>query len=440
MASAPSDTKPVLGRVDRDGRLIAADPRLERLQVDAGSSIGGSLALPQLAAVVRVAQRLQIPVSRRILAAGPDHDIDMWVRAVPEGEEVGLTIEQWSPRPASPPRLATMVAVEHERLAAMPLSWSVDEHLGIVTMAPALAEHLSLDPQSAVGQPLTKLFRLEEDSGGEMPVLAALLSRTDFSDQHVTARATGHQLVLTGEAILSREGVFAGFEGCAVLADAETRPVVPVPLADSAIHTALRSPLDSIVRSAEDMIDRSGSSVRSEYAVYAADIAAAAKHLLSIIQSLGEQGTPQRHQVDLAHLTSEAVGLIETTATERGIAIAVQPVGMFTARGEPRSVVQILVNLIGNAARYSPEGTTVTASFERSGGLAMVHVADEGPGIDGVDQERIFEPFEQAQNGNGGSGLGLAISRRLARGMGGDIRLESVPGDGARFTLVLPAA
>jgi signal transduction histidine kinase len=113
---------------------------------------------------------------------------------------------------------------------------------------------------------------------------------------------------------------------------------------------------------------------------------------------------------------------------------------MFTARGEPRSVVQILVNLIGNAARYSPEGTTVTASFERSGGLAMVHVADEGPGIDGVDQERIFEPFEQAQNGNGGSGLGLAISRRLARGMGGDIRLESVPGDGARFTLVLPAA
>jgi signal transduction histidine kinase len=440
MASVPSDTKPVLGRVDRDGHLIAADPQLERLQLDAGSSIGGRLALPQLAAVVRVAQRLQIPVSRRILAAGPDHDIDMWVRAVPDGDDVALTIDQWTPRPVSPPRLATIVAIEHERLAALPLSWSVDEHLRIVTMAPALAEHLSLDAQSAVGQPLTRLFRLEEDSGGEMPVLAALVSKTDFSDQHVTARATGRQLVMNGEAVLSRDGIFAGFEGSAVVANVESRPVIPEPLADRAIHSALRSPLDSIVRSAEDMIDRSDSPAGNEYAVYAADIAAAAKHLLSVIRSLGEQDTPQRHQVDLADLTTEAVGLIETAASDRGIAIAVQPMGIFTARGEARSVVQILVNLIGNAARYSHEGTTVTVSFERARGLAMVHVADEGPGIDPVDHERIFEPFEQAQNGNGGSGLGLAISRRLARAMGGDIRLESVPGDGARFTLFLPSS
>ena len=440
MASAPSDPKSVLGRVDRDGRLIAADPELERLQLDAGSSIGGTLALPQLAAVVRMAQRLQIPVSRRIVAAGPDHDIDMWVRAVPEGEEVAISIDQWTPRPAAPPRLSTIVAVEHERLAATPLNWSVDEHLRIITIAPALAELLSLDPQGAAGQPLTRLFRLEEDSGGEMPVLAALLSRTDFTDQRVTARASGRELVLSGGVALSREGAFAGFEGTAVIADGERKPSIPEPLADSAIHTALRSPLDNIVRSAEEMVDGSGSEVRNEYAVYAADIAAAAKHLLSVIRSLGDQGSPQRHQVDLTQLTSEAVGLIETAAMERGIAIAVQPMGIFTARGESRSVIQILVNLIGNAVRYSPAGTTVTVSFERSNGSAMLHIADEGPGIDLADQERIFEPFEQAQNGNGGSGLGLAISRRLARAMGGDIRLESAPGDGSRFSLVLPAA
>ena len=88
MASAPSDPGPVLGRVDKTGRLVAADPLLERLQVEAGSRVGASLALPQLAAVVRVAQRLRIPVSRRVLAAGQDQDVDMWVRAVPEDEEV----------------------------------------------------------------------------------------------------------------------------------------------------------------------------------------------------------------------------------------------------------------------------------------------------------------------------------------------------------------
>ena len=85
MASVTSDPKPVAGRVDGKGRLVSADPQLERLQLDAGSRIGATLALPQLAGVARVAQRLRIPVARRVLAAGREQDVDMWVRAVPEG-------------------------------------------------------------------------------------------------------------------------------------------------------------------------------------------------------------------------------------------------------------------------------------------------------------------------------------------------------------------
>ena len=65
---------------------------------------------------------------------------------------------------------------------------------------------------------------------------------------------------------------------------------------------------------------------------------------------------------------------------------------------------------------------------------------DEGPGIAAADQQRIFERFERAQAKEGGTGLGLAISRRLARSMGGDVTLDSAPGEGARFTLTLPAA
>jgi PAS domain-containing protein/two-component sensor histidine kinase len=431
MASAPSDPRPVLGRVDRDGRLIAADPDLERLQVEAGSSVGASLALPQLAAVVRVAQRLRIPVSRRILAAGREQDVDMWVRAVPEDGEVAIAIEQWSARPASPPRLAT--AVEHERLAVTPLSWSVDEQLRIVTIAPALAEQLSLDPAEAIGQPLTKVFRLEEEQG-EMPLLAALASRSGFAGQRVTTRDGASQLILSGEASLRPDGAFAGFDGSAEAPDND-------PPVDSALHTALRSPLDSIVRSAEQMIDRSGGPLREEYAAYASDIAAAARHLLSVVRSLGEQGEASgASQIDLAELTSEAAGLIESAASERGIVIAIQPVESFMALGESRSITQILVNLIGNAVRYTREGTAVTISFEKAGGSALIHVADEGPGIDRADHERIFEPFQQGGGGSEGTGLGLAIARRLARSMGGDIRLLSAPGNGARFTLELPAA
>ena len=442
MASAPSDPRPVAGRVDRDGRLVAADPELEALQVDAGSRLGAALALPQLAGVVRVAQRLRIPVSRRVLAAGPSQDIDMWVRAVPDGDDVAITIEQWAARPAPPPRLAALAAVEHERLAATPLGWSVDEQLKIVTLAPRLAEMLSLQPAEATGQPLTRLLKLEEDETGEMPLLAALASRSSFSGQCVTVRDGGEQLVLSGEAALDPSGGFAGFEGSAIVAGAEQGAAGQQPPMDAALHTALRSPLDSIVRTAEDMIGRTAAGgIRDEYSDYAADIATAARHLLSVIRSLGEQARPAgKRVVDLAELAKEAVALVETSASERGIAIAVQPIGAFCAFGEPRSVIQILVNLIGNAVRHTREQTAVTISFERGQNTVMIHVADEGPGIDTADLDRIFEPFEQGKTGSEGSGLGLAISRRLARSLGGDVRLDSKSGEGARFTLTLPAA
>ena len=110
------------------------------------------------------------------------------------------------------------------------------------------------------------------------------------------------------------------------------------------------------------------------------------------------------------------------------------------ANGDSRGVIQILVNLIGNAVRHSPPGGTVSLLFYVDRTRARVHVVDEGPGIDEADQQRIFERFERARPEEGGTGLGLAIARRLARSMGGDITLESALGEGARFTLELPLA
>lgn len=438
MASLPSDSGPVLGRVDSSGRLIAADPDLERLQVEAGSRLGATLALPQIAAIVRLASRLQIPVSRRVLAAGRDKDVDMWVRAVPEADEVALTIDRWNARPAPEPRLSAIGAVEHERLEPEPLGWSVDEHLRISALSPRFAEMVTTDVPQLQGQPLTKIFRLEESEDGGMPLIEALASRTGFGGQKVSLRSSGARLVLEGEAVTGPGGDFGGFEGTAASLDAEAGASHP-PL-DSAIQTALRSPLDSIVRSAEGMIGQSEVPVRHEYAAYAEDIATAARHLLSVIRSLAEHAESSGpKQLDLAGLTSEALGLVESVARERSILIGVQPVEMLLARGEPRGVIQVLVNLIGNAVRYSPPATAVTISFENSRGSARVHVADEGPGIALEDQARIFEAYETASPPGDGIGLGLAIARRLARGMGGDIELESAPGQGSRFTLVLPS-
>ena len=109
------------------------------------------------------------------------------------------------------------------------------------------------------------------------------------------------------------------------------------------------------------------------------------------------------------------------------------------ATGEFKRVLQILVNLIGNAVRYSPDGGMVWVRTHRDRGTAVIIVADQGKGIAPEDQARIFDKFERVDPTEpGGSGLGLYIARRLARAMGGDLTVDSAPGEGARFMLSLP--
>jgi len=130
--------------------------------------------------------------------------------------------------------------------------------------------------------------------------------------------------------------------------------------------------------------------------------------------------------------------MLESSAEERDVRIELDQPEPLRARGEERAVIQILVNLIVNAIRYSPEGGNVRLSFAKTSGTASVTVSDQGRGIAAGDEQRIFERFERAHTKEGGTGLGLAISRRLARSMGGDVSLDSAPGEGARFTLTLP--
>ena len=127
-------------------------------------------------------------------------------------------------------------------------------------------------------------------------------------------------------------------------------------------------------------------------------------------------------------------------AREKGITLALPDEGASApAAAEFRRVLQILLNLIGNAIRYSPERSVISLEFPQRSGRAVAVVADNGPGLGVEDQARVFEKFERlGRSGDGGSGLGLYISRRLARAMGGDLSIESVKGEGARFILDLP--
>ena len=109
MASVPNEPRPVTGRLDKKGRLIAADPELEALQREAGSRLGKELALPQVGAVAQLARKLGTAVSRPAIAASADSDIELWVNATPQGDEVLLSLEGWKVRPAAGPRLANLL-------------------------------------------------------------------------------------------------------------------------------------------------------------------------------------------------------------------------------------------------------------------------------------------------------------------------------------------
>jgi len=209
---------------------------------------------------------------------------------------------------------------------------------------------------------------------------------------------------------------------------------------DHALDEVLRSPLDRIIESAERIVERADGPLRSDYASYGTDIASAARHLLSVLTSMSDEAMTEQRSIDLAALAAEAIVMLDAPADERGVTIEPYGEHSLPAKGEERAVIQILVNLIGNAIRHSPGGGRIRLEFNQIGGLSSVTVGDEGPGVEPEDEERIFERFERGQPREEGAGLGLAISRRLARSMAGDVTLDSGPGEGARFTLTLPSA
>jgi signal transduction histidine kinase len=146
---------------------------------------------------------------------------------------------------------------------------------------------------------------------------------------------------------------------------------------------------------------------------------------------------------DQAVAAAEAV--VRPAAERKGLTLATRVEPALRFRGDPQRVEQILINLLGNAVKFTSPGGEVRIEAGRvdGDGRARFVVCDTGIGIPEDRQEEIFKPFVQIESGltrsHGGAGLGLAISRELARMMKGDLTVASRPGQGARFELRLPA-
>jgi signal transduction histidine kinase len=431
--------------VGADGRLIAADPALAELNARAGGGVGHPLAVPQLATVARLAARLGIVVSRAVLVADEDVDLRLWARAQPEGGQVHLSVSGWREMPAWRPAASAPGLVPDADWR-----WETDAALRLSHVSLEAAAGAGLDAFALLGQPLTALFMLDTDEGGALPILDALARRRAFADQPARLRANGRQVVLSADLRLDADGDFAGLIGSARLAETDSETVAPaLPASFTAgLDRALRKPLARIVANADSINAQADGPIASDYADYAADIANAGRHLLGLVDDLVDLQAIERpdftlavEPIDLADVGRRAVGLLAVRASQAGVIVEKPaPDAQCPARGDFRRALQIVVNLAGNALRYSPKGASVSVQVHCAEGRAKLIVADQGKGIAAEDQARIFDKFERIDPSEvGGNGLGLYIARRLARAMGGDLTVESAPGQGARFTFSLPA-
>ena len=147
--------------------------------------------------------------------------------------------------------------------------------------------------------------------------------------------------------------------------------------------------------------------------------------------------TVLQEEVDMERLSERAYAAFGEEARRRAIDYRLDVAAKPVIISDGDRLLQIIVNLLSNAFRWTPEGGRIGVTLSAENGSVLVAVADSGPGISAEERERIFRPFWSRDGG--GTGLGLAIARELALALGGRIDLETEPGRGSRFELVLPA-
>ncbi len=208
----------------------------------------------------------------------------------------------------------------------------------------------------------------------------------------------------------------------------------------------LRNPLGVILGYAEMLRDEEFP--RRESAEMAGKIVVAAERVRDLVAGLLELSAAEAGRValekrpcDLLALARRVVETLVEPAARKEIGIRVEGAPVVVT-GDPGAIQQVLENVVSNAVKFSPLGSTVTVSIRLDGGTGVVDVEDEGPGVTEADRARLFAKFARLSarptGGESSTGLGLSIVKTLTEAMGGEVSLESPPGRGARFRVRLP--
>jgi PAS domain S-box-containing protein len=212
----------------------------------------------------------------------------------------------------------------------------------------------------------------------------------------------------------------------------------------------LRTPLTSIKGYAEFLEDGVGGPLTDDQREHVRQIQAGTQRLGRIVDDMLdfarlEAGVFQLQplRMDLARVVTAEVASLRPLALEKQVTLELcEPARALVATADPTRVGQVLLNLVGNAIKFTPAGGHVAVEMGSRDGHVRVEVRDNGIGIPPECHERVFEKFYQVNPSStrehGGAGLGLAISKALVEAHGGQIGLDSTPGQGSTFWFTLP--
>ncbi len=213
----------------------------------------------------------------------------------------------------------------------------------------------------------------------------------------------------------------------------------------------LRTPLNAIIGYAELLREEAEDAGLFEQLPDLRRIEKTAHHLLSLINNVLDLSKIESGRMELilepqpiAPIIDSVTATLEPLVHKRGNVLKIEcPPTLPHAVVDEMRLKQVLTNLVGNAARFTGNGE-ITIEVEAHDATIACHVHDTGPGISQEAQERLFSPFEQedrqTQRTFGGTGLGLTISRELCLLMHDTLEVESVLGEGATFTAIVPRA
>jgi signal transduction histidine kinase/DNA-binding response OmpR family regulator len=217
----------------------------------------------------------------------------------------------------------------------------------------------------------------------------------------------------------------------------------------STMSHELRTPLNAVLGFSDLLTEERYGPLNDRQRRYIAHIHTGGKHLLTLINDILDLSKIEAGRLQLAIESvrvktsfAEVVDAMRPLADKKSQSLVVNPTTDLSVRADAVRFKQVLMNLIGNAIKFTPEGGRIELTAQPLGDVVRVDVRDSGPGIPPQEQQRIFEAFYRStQTGKGieGTGLGLAITQRLVELHGGRLGLESRLGLGSCFYFTLPA-